>query len=88
VAASQLMQMLIVAVVTATLFLVLGLILLSPALLAQWTNHGTSKGTLLGMTVPVPEALIQMCRFLAARSCTSASARSATANTVRYSSTR
>jgi MFS family permease len=66
VAASQLMQMLIVAVVTATLFLVLGLILLSPALLAQWTNHGTNKGTLLGMTVPVPEALIQMCLFLAA----------------------
>jgi hypothetical protein len=66
VAASQLMQMLIVAVVTATIFLVLGLILLSPALLAEWTNHGTSKGTLLGMTVPVPEALIQMSLFLAA----------------------
>jgi hypothetical protein len=66
VAASQLMQMLIVAAVTATVFLVLGLILLSPALLAEWTNHGPSKGTLLGMTVPVPEALIQMSRFLAA----------------------
>jgi hypothetical protein len=66
VAASQLMQMLIVAVVTATIFLVLGLILLSPSLLAQWTNHGTSKGTLLGMTLPVPEALIQMSLFLAA----------------------
>jgi MFS family permease len=66
VAASQLMQMLIVAVVTATIFLVLGLILLSPHLLAQWTNHAPTKGTLLGMTLPLPDALIQMSLFLAA----------------------
>jgi hypothetical protein len=66
VAASQLMQMLIVAAVTATIFLVLGLILLSPPVLAQWTNHGASQGTLLGVTLPVPQALIQMSLFLAA----------------------
>jgi hypothetical protein len=66
VAASQLVQMLIVAVVTATIFLVLGLILLSPPLLAQWTKHGSSKGSLLGMTLPLPDALIQMSLFLAA----------------------
>jgi hypothetical protein len=66
VAASQLVQILIVAMVTATIFLILGLILLSPPLLAQWTNHGSSKGTLLGMTLPLPEALIQMSLFLAA----------------------
>ncbi len=66
VAASQLVQILIVAMVTATIFFILGLILLSPPLLAQWTNHGTSKGTLLGMTLPLPEALIQMSLFLAA----------------------
>jgi hypothetical protein len=66
VAASQLVQLLIVALVTATIFLILGLILLSPPLLAQWTNHGSSKGTLLGMTLPLPDALIQMSLFLAA----------------------
>jgi MFS family permease len=66
VAASQLVQILIVAMVTATIFLILGLILLSPPLVAQWTNHGPSKGTLLGMTLPLPEALIQMSLFLAA----------------------
>jgi len=69
VAASQLVQILIVAIVTATIFLILGilgLILLSPPLLSQWTNHGASKGTLLGMTLPLPEALIQMSLFLAA----------------------
>ena len=66
VAASQLVQILIVAVVVATIFLILGLILLSPPVLAQWTNHGSSEGTLLGMMLPLPEALIQMSLFLAA----------------------
>jgi hypothetical protein len=56
-----------------------------PADYARTSQRGIRGGRL---TVPVPEALIQMCLFLAARSCTSASARSATANTVRYSSTR
>lgn len=66
VATSQLVQILIVAVVTATIFFILGLILLSPPLLAQWTNHGSSRGMLLGMTLPLPESLIQMSLFLAA----------------------
>ncbi|MCV7281012.1 hypothetical protein H7J88_15320 [Mycolicibacterium flavescens] len=63
---SQLAQILVVAVVTALLFFVLGLILLSPELLAAWTRNGPSDGQFLGMTIPVPEALIQVTLFLGA----------------------
>jgi hypothetical protein len=66
VATSQLTQILMVAVVTAGIFLVLGLIVLSPELLAMWTRNGPADGTLLGMTIPVPQALIQVALFLAA----------------------
>lgn len=66
VAASQLSQILIIAGMTALLFLILGLILLSPELLAEWTRNGRSDGTVLGMTIPVPDALIQMTFFLGA----------------------
>ncbi|KAA0081624.1 hypothetical protein CIW52_17840 [Mycolicibacterium sp. P9-64] len=65
-AASQIAQILTVAIVTAGIFLVLGLIVLSPELLAQWTHNGPSDGTVFGMTIPVPEALIQVSLFLAA----------------------
>lgn len=64
--ASQIAQILMVAVVTALIFFVLGLILLSPELLAAWTRNGARDGTLLGMTLPVPQALIQMTLFLGA----------------------
>jgi hypothetical protein len=63
---SQIAQILMVAIVTAAIFFVLGLILLSPQLLAAWTRNGPSDGTLLGMTIPVPQALIQITLFLAA----------------------
>jgi hypothetical protein len=76
VAASQLVQILIVALVTATIFFILGLIVLSPTLLAEWTHEGSAKGTLLGMTLPVPDALIQICLFLAALAFMYISARS------------
>ena len=65
-AVSQLAQIAAVAAVTALLFLVLGLILLSPELLAAWTRNGASDGQLLGMTIPVPNALIQVTLFLGA----------------------
>jgi len=66
-AASQLVQILVVAVVIASIFFVLGLILLSQPLLAEWThNKGSADGTLLGMTFPVPQALIHTCLFLVA----------------------
>lgn len=44
----------------------LGLILLSPELLAEWTRNGSSDGTLLGMTIAVPQALMHVTLFLAA----------------------
>jgi hypothetical protein len=65
-AASQLSQILIIAAMTALLFLILGLILLSPELLAAWTRNGRSDGTVLGMTIPVPDSLIQITFFLGA----------------------
>jgi hypothetical protein len=66
VVASQLSQILIIAAMTALLFLILGLILLSPELLAAWTRNGRSDGSVLGMTIPVPDSLIQITFFLGA----------------------
>jgi hypothetical protein len=66
VAASQLSQILIVAAMIALLFLILGLILLSPELLAAWTRNARSDGSMLGMTIPVPDSLIQITFFLGA----------------------
>lgn len=64
-AATQLTQILAVAVVTGALFLVLGLILLSPEVLAAWAPRSSPDGTVLGMTLPVPQALIHVTMFLA-----------------------
>jgi hypothetical protein len=66
VAASQLSQILTIAAMSGLLFLILGLILLSPEVLAAWTRNGRSDGSLLGMTIPVPDSLIQMTFFLGA----------------------
>jgi hypothetical protein len=66
VAASQLSQILIIAAMTALLFLILGLILLTPEVLAAWTRNGRSDGSVLGMTIPVPDSLIQITFFLGA----------------------
>ncbi|MFZ0833573.1 MAG: hypothetical protein WAM92_10890 [Mycobacterium sp.] len=63
---SQLAQVLTVAVFTALLFFVLGLILLNSELLAALTRNPVSDGQLLWMTVPVPNSLIQITLFLAA----------------------
>ncbi len=63
---SQVLQVGLVAIVAALIFLILGLILLSPELLAQWTRNGPSDGQFFGMTLPVPQALIQISMFLAA----------------------
>lgn len=77
VATTQLSQILIIAAITALLFLILGLILLSPELLAAWTRNGRSDGTLLGMTIPVPDSLIQITFFLGALTFMYISARTA-----------
>ncbi|MBJ7341337.1 hypothetical protein [Mycolicibacterium sp.] len=65
-AATQIAQILMVALVTGIIFLFLGLIVLSPELLALWTRNGPSDGTVLGMTIPVPQALIHVTMFLGA----------------------
>ncbi|MDZ4264701.1 MAG: hypothetical protein U1D00_03195 [Mycobacterium sp.] len=66
VALSQIVQVLTVAVVTGLLFLTLGLILVSPEMLAGLTGNGSTDGQLLGMTLPIPDALIQVTMFLTA----------------------
>ena len=78
VAASLLSQILTIAAMTALLFLVLGLILLSPELLAAWTRDGRSDGSVLGMTIPVPDSLIQITFFLGALTFMYISARTVT----------
>jgi hypothetical protein len=65
-ALSQIIQVLTVAIVTASIFFTLGLILLSPELLAAWTRDGSADGQILGMTIPVPQSLIQTTMFLGA----------------------
>jgi hypothetical protein len=64
-ATSQVLQVGLVAIVAAMIFFVLGLILLSPELLAQWTRNGSGDGEILGMTLPIPQSLIQTSMFLA-----------------------
>lgn len=76
-AVSQLAHILVVAIVTAMIFFVLGLILLSPEVLAAWTRNGSSDGTFLWMTIPVPQALIHVTMFLAAMTFMYVSAKSA-----------
>lgn len=65
-ATSQVLQVGLVAIIAGLIFFVLGLILLSPELLAQWTRNGPGDGEILGMTLPVPQSLIQISMFLAA----------------------
>ena len=76
-AVSQLAHILVVAFVIASIFFVLGLILLSPEVLAAWTRNGSSDGTVLGMTIPVPQALIHVTMFLGALTFMYVSARAA-----------
>lgn len=66
VALSQLVQVLTVALVTGLIFGVFGLILLSPEVLDAWTHGGATDGQFLGMTLPIPDALIQVTMFLTA----------------------
>lgn len=67
VAASQLMHVLTVAVLTGTVFFVLGMILVSPPVLDAWTRgNGRLDGELFGMTLPIPDSLIQTTMLLSA----------------------
>jgi hypothetical protein len=76
-ATSQLAQILVVAVVTAAIYLILGLIVLSPSLLNEWTHTYESTATVLGFTLPVPDSLIHMTLFLGALTFMYISARAA-----------
>lgn len=67
VAASQLTHVLTVAAMTGTVFFVLGLILVSPPVLDAWTRgNGRLDGELMGMTLPIPDSLIQTTMLLSA----------------------
>src|SRR5436305_6483957 len=76
-AASQLAQILVVAVVTGIIYLILGLIVLDPSLLNQWTHTYKSTATVLGFTLPVADSLIHMTLFLGALTFMYISARAA-----------
>jgi MFS family permease len=65
-ATSQLVQISVVAALTGTIYLVLGLIVLTPELLKEWTHLTRSDAIVLGWTVPVPDSLIHMSLFLGA----------------------
>lgn len=66
VALSQIAQVLTVCVMTGLLFLVFGLFLISPEMLAALTGGGPSDGQFLSMTLPIPQALIHVVMFLTA----------------------
>ncbi|TGD86281.1 hypothetical protein BayCH28_17915 [Mycolicibacterium sp. CH28] len=67
VTASQLGQVLTVALATGAIFGVLGLIVVSPPLLDSWTRGaGRNDGHVLGMTLPIPDPLIQTTMMLTA----------------------
>ena len=76
--AAQITHLMMVAISTAAIYFLLGLVLLSPAVLARWTANGTSDGSILGMTIPVPQSLIHMTMLLIALTFMYVSARSAT----------
>ncbi len=76
-AASQLAQIAVVAALTAGIYVTLGLIVLTPALLQEWARTTDNNATLLGLTLPVPDALIHLCLFLGALTFMYISARAA-----------
>lgn len=76
-AASQAAQILVLAVVTAAIYMILGLIVLNPPLLNEWTHTYVSTATVLGFTLPAPDSLIHICLFLGALTFMYISARAA-----------
>lgn len=75
-AAAQIAHLMMVAICTAAIYFVLGLILLGPAVLTKWTGGGASVGAVFGMTIPVPQSLINMTLILCALTFMYVSARS------------
>lgn len=84
VAASQLMHVLTVALMIGSVFFVLGLLLISPEVLDAWTRGaGRPDGHLLGMTLPIPDSLIQTTMLLTAITFMYISAKAVTDTTYR-----
>lgn len=77
VAVSQFVQIAVVAAMTAVIFLVMGMLALTPQLLQRLTVDGDWQGTWLGMTLPIPQALIHVAMFLGALTFMYVSARAA-----------
>lgn len=44
----------------------LGLLVLSQPIVADWTKQAAAQGTMLGMTLPVPQPLIHVTMFIGA----------------------
>jgi hypothetical protein len=65
-AATQIAQILMVAVVQSGIFFLMGLVVLSPEVLDKWTHGGSTSASVVGLTIPVPQALVNMTLFLAA----------------------
>jgi hypothetical protein len=63
---TEILRVLFVSVITSTIFFVMGLILLTPELLHEWSKGGRSDGEFLGMTLPLPNSLIQVTMFMTA----------------------
>jgi len=76
VAVSQFVQIAVVALVTSVIFLVMGMVALTPQLLTRLTVDGDAQGVWLGMVLPVPQALIHVAMFLGALTFMYVSARS------------
>jgi hypothetical protein len=76
-AASQLAQITVVAALTAGIYLILGMIVLTPPLLKEWAHTTDNDATVMGLTVPVPDSLIHLCLFLGALTFMYISARAA-----------
>jgi len=67
VATTQMVHVLTVAVMTGAVYFILGMILVSPEVLDAWTRGtGRPDGQLLGMTLPIPDSLIQTPMLLTA----------------------
>lgn len=62
--ASAVAQIATVAMVTGMIFLVIGLIALTPEVVADWSHHGPERGMWFGITLPVPTALVHVSLFL------------------------
>ena len=67
VAVTQMVHVLTVAMMTGSVFFILGMILISPEVLDAWTRGtGRPDGQIFGMTLPIPDSLIQTTLLLTA----------------------